>query len=85
MILRLKIDAPPDRSGDFVGTPRFAGGQGTFAIGDPFGLDQTSTALFRPGPHEQSPSGAPIANAFKPMPPLTPVIRAAAFWIAAAV
>jgi S1-C subfamily serine protease len=65
----LKIDAPPETLRPIlVGTSHdLQVGQLVFAIGDPFGLDQTLTTgiLSALGRTIQSPTGAPIANAIQ--------------------
>jgi len=65
----LKIDAPPESLRPIlVGTSHdLQVGQLVFAIGDPFGLDQTLTTgiVSALGRTIQSPSGAPIANAIQ--------------------
>jgi S1-C subfamily serine protease len=62
----LKIDAPPESLRPILlGTSHdLQVGQLAFAIGDPFGLDQTLTTgiISALGRTIQSPSGAPIAN-----------------------
>lgn len=65
----LKIDAPPEKLRPIlIGSSHdLQVGQATFAIGDPFGLDQTLTTgiVSALGRTIQSPSGAPIANAIQ--------------------
>jgi S1-C subfamily serine protease len=65
----LKIDAPPETLRPIlVGSSHdLQVGQSVFAIGDPFGLDQTLTTgiVSALGRTIQSPSGAPIANAIQ--------------------
>ena len=65
----LKIDAPPEKLRPIlVGTSHdLQVGQLVFAIGDPFGLDQTLTTgiVSAMGRTIQSPTGAPIANAIQ--------------------
>jgi S1-C subfamily serine protease len=65
----LKIDAPPETLRPIlVGTSHdLQVGQMAFAIGDPFGLDQTLTTgiISALGRTIQSPSGAAIANAIQ--------------------
>jgi len=65
----IKINAPPEKLRPIlVGTSHdLQVGQLVFAIGDPFGLDQTLTTgiVSAMGRTIQSPTGAPIANAIQ--------------------
>src|SRR6185437_6483123 len=72
----LKIDAPPERLRPvLVGASHdLQVGQEVFAIGDPFGLDQTLTTgiISALGRTMQSPSGATISNVIQTDAPINP-------------